>query len=121
MSGLYERIIAQTERLGISGKELGQKLGLKKTPLTDWKNKKSCPTLEQVIKMCEIFGVSSDYLIWGKLENSIMCNNNLESDEIEFLENYRKLDSRGRHLVHTVIYNELDRIEHPEHSTTKIG
>lgn len=37
MSGLYERIVAQTELLGLTGKELGEMLGLKKSPLTDWK------------------------------------------------------------------------------------
>ena len=46
MSSLYDRIIEQTKRLNMTGKELGQQLGLKKTPLTDWKNQKSCPTLE---------------------------------------------------------------------------
>ena len=44
MSSLYDRIVIQTERLGINGKELGELLGLKKSPLTDWKNKKSNPT-----------------------------------------------------------------------------
>ena len=66
MSSLYDRIIEQTKRLNMTGKELGQQLGLKKTPLTDWKNQKSCPTLEQVVMMCEIFAVSADYLIFGK-------------------------------------------------------
>lgn len=37
MPDLYGRILEQTERLGITGKELGELLGLKKSPLTDWK------------------------------------------------------------------------------------
>ena len=114
MSSLYDRIIEQTKRLNMTGKELGQQLGLKKTPLTDWKNQKSCPTLEQVVMMCEIFAVSADYLIFGK---SLM----LSSDENEFLENFRKLDSRGHHRVHTVIYEEIDRMEQAEKSKVNVG
>lgn len=66
MSDIYERILKKAEDSGLNGKELGAILGLKKSPLTDWKNKKSNPTLEQIIKLCEIFAVTSDYLIFGK-------------------------------------------------------
>lgn len=66
MPNIYERILSQTMRLNISGKELGALLGLKKSPLTDWKNAKSSPTLNQVVQMCDIFAVSTDYLLTGK-------------------------------------------------------
>lgn len=66
MPNIYERILSQTMRLNISGKELGALLGLKKSPLTDWKNAKSSPTLNQVVQMCDIFAVSADYLLTGK-------------------------------------------------------
>lgn len=66
MYSVYLRIKEKTEEKGISGKELGALLGLKKSPLTDWKNEKSCPTLEQLKKMCDIFATSADYLLLGK-------------------------------------------------------
>ena len=104
MSELYERIVAQTERLNITGKELGHLLGLKKSPLTDWKNHKSSPTLEQLTKMCDIFAISADYLLYGTI-------NHLSADQQELVDTYSKLDRRGQHRVHTVIYEELDRME----------
>lgn len=104
MSSLYNRILEQTTRLGISGTELGEMLGLKKSPLTDWKNQKSKPTLEQLIRMCEIFAVTSDYLLFG---TSI----NLPSDQQELIEIYNQLDHRGQHRLHTIAYEELDRME----------
>ena len=104
MSSLYDRIVIQTERLGINGKELGELLGLKKSPLTDGKNKKSNPTLEQLIKMCDIFAISSDYLLFGQV-------NRLSPDQKELIDTYDKLDRRGQHRVHTVIYEEIDRME----------
>lgn len=103
MSTLYERIIEQTEKNHINGKKLGVMLGLKKSPLTDWKNGKSNPTLEQLIKMCDIFSVSADYLLLGKPIQE-------ESQDIEeILSIYKKLDSRGKHRIHTIMYEELDR------------
>lgn len=87
LSEMYERIIKKTDELGISGKDLGSMLGLKKSPLTDWKNKKSSPTLDQVIKMCEIFAVSADYLIFGKKEE-------MEENEKEILALLNQFDDR---------------------------
>ncbi len=85
MSGLYDRIFEQTTRLGLTGKELGSLLGLKKSPLTDWKNHKSAPTLEQLMRMCEIFATSSDYLLFGKVD--VLSNN-----ENILLEKFNSLD-----------------------------
>lgn len=104
MSSIYERIAEQVKKVNMNGKQLGAVLGLKKSPLTDWKNHKSSPTLEQILKMCEIFAISSDYLLFG-------FNETLEPDQNELLRNYNSLDSRGKHRVHTVIYEELDRID----------
>lgn len=109
---LYERILKQVEHLGITGKQLGELLGLKKSPLTDWKNNKSNPTLEQFTKMCRIFATSSDYLLFGRTEN-------LPTDEQELINTYNQLDRRGQHRVHTIIYEELDRIAANKSSTRK--
>lgn len=63
---MYDRIKKLCDEKGINGKELGILLGLKKSPLTDWKNGKAKPTIEQVKTMCEIFATSSEYIIFGK-------------------------------------------------------
>ncbi|MCM1057698.1 MAG: hypothetical protein NC517_08835 [Firmicutes bacterium] len=103
MNDIYNRIVEQTEKLGINGTQLGDMLGLKKSPMTDWKNHKSNPTLEQLIRMCEIFAISADYLLFG-------YESNLTAGQLELLRTYSSLDSRGQHRVHTIIYEELDRI-----------
>lgn len=113
MIGLYERIAEQAEQKGLTGKELGKLLGLKKSPLTDWKNKKSCPTLEQVALMCDIFAVSSDYLIFGK-------SSSLGLEETNLINSYRNLDSFGKQRIQTFIQDELTRIA-PEIASQKIS
>jgi transcriptional regulator with XRE-family HTH domain len=70
----------------ISGVEIGKILGLKKSPLTDWKNGKSKPTLEQFAIICEYYAISSDYLLFGKI-----LEDNLTPDESTLLNNFRQL------------------------------
>lgn len=63
---IYDRIYEQCRTHKINGKQLGELLNLRKSPMTDWKNGQAKPTVEQIAKMCEIFAVSADYLILGK-------------------------------------------------------
>lgn len=107
MLDIYSRINHLVDVNGMTGKQLGSQLGLKKSPLTDWKNGKSYPTINQIMQLCDIFAVSSDYLLFGKTNNQ-----NLSKDEIELLENYKILDSRGRYRLHTIMYEEMDRVEY---------
>jgi transcriptional regulator with XRE-family HTH domain len=70
----------------ISGVEIGKILGLKKSPLTDGKNGKSKPTLEQFAIICEYYAISSDYLLFGKIHED-----NLTPDESTLLNIFRQL------------------------------
>lgn len=94
---MYNRILKLCEENNINGKKLGELLGLKKSPLTDWKNGKAKPTIEQITRMCEIFAISADYILFGKEYNE------LSTDEIELLRNYKLLPDieKGRVLEYT--------------------
>ena len=73
----------------------------------------SIPTLEQLAKMCEFFAISSDYLLFG-------VANILSPDHQELIDTYDKLDRRGQHRVHTIIYEEIDRMNGtPEASASR--
>ncbi|MEG2254372.1 MAG: helix-turn-helix transcriptional regulator [Vagococcus sp.] len=60
---IIDRIICLVKENKLSGTQFGAILNLKKSPLTDWKNNKSKPTLDQIISICEYFAVSADYLL----------------------------------------------------------
>lgn len=109
---LYERINLLCKENGITGKELGEKLGLKKSPLTDWKNKKSKPTIDQIITICEIFAVSANYLLFGKEIN------NLTQEEQKIIDAYRQADPAEQSIIRKI----LDIPENIEKSfNSKIG
>ncbi len=94
---LYERINLLCKENGITGKELGEKLGLKKSPLTDWKNKKSKPTIDQIITICEIFAVSANYLLFGKEIN------NLTQEEQKIIDAYRQADPAEQNIIRKIL------------------
>lgn len=103
------RIIEFLNKNRVTGVEVGKLLGLSKSPLTDWKNGKSKPTLEQVAIICENFAVSADFILFGRKDGMSQAHANISCGETELIENYRKLDNRGKHKLHTIIYEELDR------------
>ena len=105
MDEMYARISAECTKIGITGNEFGKKLDLKKSPLTDWKNKKSRPTLEQVIKMCEIFAISADYLLFG------IVGNILNTSETQMLSKYRNLTEDDQEEILAIINLKLQRTQ----------
>lgn len=112
MDTLYERIVEQTQKKNMTGKELGALLGLKKSPLTDWKNGKANPTLEQFGKMCEIFAISAEWLLTGKESKD------LTPEEQLLVDTFRNCNPVGQQLIqeHAESIREklpADNIEHP--------
>ena len=66
------------------------------------------PKLSNMVLIARALGCTLDYIVSGTPQN----NNNytLNDKEIEFIENYRQLDSYGKELLEVVAQKELDRI-----------
>lgn len=92
--GLIDRIIRIVKDNGMSGTKFGEIIGLSKSPLTDWKNGKSKPTLDQIIKICEYFSVSSDEILFGDKEKA-----HLSAEERSLLDGFKKLDKQEQQIV----------------------
>lgn len=105
MDSLYLRIMSELNRHNMTGKDLGKSLDLKKSPLTDWKNGKSKPTLEQLVKMCEIFATSADYLLFGSLGNF------LSSEDLTLLTRFKKLSTDDQEELLDIIALKLQRYQ----------
>ena len=82
---IYNRIKTLMDKNNVKGSKIAELLNLKKSPMTDWKNGQSKPTLEQVIILCEYFAVTLDYLVLGK-----------EQEKNELTESYKKLSKRDK-------------------------
>lgn len=62
MTEIIKKLLEYFKKNNIKGTEIAEILGLKKSPLTDWKNGHSKPTIEQLIIICEKLALSLDEL-----------------------------------------------------------
>lgn len=115
---MYEKIKDLCDKKGITGSELGKMLGLKKSPLTDWKNKKAKPTIEQLKMICEYFAISSDELLGLNRQHS-----ELSEEEKEIIENLRLLPDKEKYKFYGRIEEAAEKYKSAmeESSASKIG
>ncbi len=60
---LSEKIMSLRKKNGWSQEELAERLDLSRQSVSKWESGESIPTLEKIIKISEIFEVSTDYLL----------------------------------------------------------
>lgn len=60
MENIIKELLEYFKKNNIKGTEIAKMLELKKSPLTDWKNGHSKPTIEQLIIICEKLALSLD-------------------------------------------------------------
>lgn len=76
------------------------------------KNRRGLP-MEAIIELMkyskENNSISCSWILTGEKEDN--SHSELTNDEKELVETYNQLDRRGQHRVHTIIYEELDRME----------
>lgn len=65
------------------------------------------PKLSNIVAICAALECSVDYILTGIPENT--NNYTLDEDEIEMIENYRKLDEHSKELVAMVVEKEAER------------
>lgn len=67
---LAEKIIALRKRMNWSQEELAEKLDISRQSVSKWEVGATIPDLDKILKMSELFGVSTDYLLKDEMEES---------------------------------------------------
>lgn len=67
---LAEKIIMLRKKNGWSQEDLAMKLGISRQSVSKWESTASIPDLDKLIKLSEIFGVSTDYLLKDEMEEA---------------------------------------------------
>lgn len=60
---LSEKVIALRKRMNWSQEELAEKLNISRQAVSKWEVGATIPDLDKILKMSELFGVSTDYLL----------------------------------------------------------
>ena len=100
---------------GISQQQLADVIGTSQQSINKYENHSIEPDIDTLILMAKFFNTSVDYLIGNTRINRIIENvkpNDLNQDETELIENYRKLDKNRKQSIHIIINNYLNWNSH---------
>lgn len=86
---LADKIINERKKCGWSQEELAEKLGVSRQSVSKWEGAQATPDIQKIIKMAELFGVSTDYLLKDEMEPETYVPESFVSSEPE--ENVRKV------------------------------
>ena len=65
---LAEKIITLRKRMNWSQEELAEKLNISRQSVSKWEVGATIPDLDKILKMSELFGVSTDYLLKDEMD-----------------------------------------------------
>ena len=80
---LADKIINERKKNGWSQEELADMLGVSRQSVSKWEGAQSVPDLQKILKLAELFGVSTDYLLKDELEPEGNASNYMERSDIE--------------------------------------
>lgn len=63
MEVLARRIIELRKELGLSNEKVAQRLGASHKTVITWEKDRGDPSIENLLALCRIFGVTPDYLL----------------------------------------------------------
>lgn len=66
---LAEKITEARKKNGWSQEEMAEKLSVSRQAVSKWESAQSTPDLQKVLRLAEIFGVSTDYLLKDELKS----------------------------------------------------
>ncbi len=65
---LADKIINERKKNGWSQEELAEKLGVSRQSVSKWEGAQAIPDLQKILKLSELFGVSTDFLLKDDIE-----------------------------------------------------
>ncbi len=66
---LADKIIEERKRSGLSQEELAEQLGVSRQSVSKWEGAQTIPDINKIIRLGEIFGVTTDYLLKDEIES----------------------------------------------------
>lgn len=99
---LADKIINERKKNGWSQEELAEKLSVSRQSISKWEGAQAVPDLQRILKMAEIFNVSTDYLLKDEIEaDDAPASVNTDSDSMPPLKKV-SLEEANRFLKYKV-------------------
>lgn len=106
--GIGYRIKEAREQLGLTQTELGQKVGVTGSAITNYEKETSHPKEQIIYKLMETLGVDANYLFQDCMRIPPK-NNDINLSEYEHIKKYRALDDHGKEMVDFTLEKEYER------------
>lgn len=93
--------------------EAAEKLGVSQPTLSSWEAGRKSPTIDSVLKMAELYKVSTDFLLGNTANDSVQLNENEKSDiqKVRFQFRNIKMESFGavkfQSFLHLCHFNRI--------------
>ena len=78
---LADKIINERKKCGWSQEELAEKLGVSRQSVSKWEGAQAVPDLQKILKMAELFNVTTDYLLKDEIEGEPASASAYEEDK----------------------------------------
>jgi SOS-response transcriptional repressor LexA/DNA-binding Xre family transcriptional regulator len=109
MDTYLDRIKLRKAELKLTNDQLAERSGIPLGTLSKiLAGMSDSPKLATMISLCGALDCSVEYIVSGTPENT--NNYTLNAEEIQLIEDYRKLDRWGVTLVNTILEKELERV-----------
>lgn len=91
---LGEKIQQCRKKLGMSQEDLGQKMLVSRQTVSLWESDKTMPTIDNLVRLREIFGISLDELLTGELpEETIEISEKAPEPDLKYSFEFSKEDT----------------------------
>lgn len=107
--GIGCRIKEARERLGLTQTELGAKVGVTGSAITNYEKNTSHPKEQVIYKLMEVLNVDANYL-FQDVTDIKRKGNDITEKEYEHIKKYRLLDDFGKETVNIVMERESSRV-----------
>jgi transcriptional regulator with XRE-family HTH domain len=111
IQNIGDRICGLRRRRGLTQIELAQQVGLKSSGFSDIESGRNNPTNQLIIKLSDIFNVSTDYLLTGhQLVDKTNTWGTISKDEEQILDMYRN-DQQVKKVLTEVLKSKKKMIK----------
>lgn len=117
--GIGYRIKEAREQLGLTQTELGQKVGVTGSAITNYEKETSHPKEQIIYRLMETLGVDANYLFQDCMRIPPK-NNDINLSEYEHIKKYRDLDKHGKEMVDFTLEKEYERSVAEKGKTSKV-
>ena len=103
---INERLFSTMKQRKITQEQLANALNTTQSVIAGWKNRGTVPSIEYLPTICEVLGVSWEYLVTGE-----ETEQHFTTEEVYLVEQYRKVLPEGQKEIQNFINYQIYKSE----------